>query len=135
MIGIVLAGHGGFCDGIRDAAEMIMGPQERVAVVPLGPAENLDVYREKLEGAHTEVDSGEGVLILVDLFGGSPSNVAAYLLGSNTEVVTGVSLPMLLEVLSSRESPLSQVVDTAVTAAQTGTIRLADRIRAAGGGS
>ena len=133
MIGIVLAGHGGFCDGIRDAAEMIMGPQEHLAVVPLGPAENLDLYREKLEQARTEVDSGDGVLVLVDLFGGSPSNVAAYLLGPSTEVVTGVSLPMLLEVLSARELPLSQVVDTAVAAAQVGTIRLADRIRAGGG--
>jgi PTS system mannose-specific IIA component len=133
VIGIVLAGHGGFCDGIRDAAEMIMGPQEHLAVVPLGPAENLDLYREKLEQARTEVDSGDGVLVLVDLFGGSPSNVAAYLLGPSTEVVTGVSLPMLLEVLSARELPLSQVVDTAVAAAQVGTIRLADRIRAGGG--
>ena len=133
MIGIVLAGHGGFCDGIRDAAEMIMGPQERMAVVPLGPAENLDLYREKLEQARTEVDAGDGVLVLVDLFGGSPSNVAAYLLGPTTEVVSGVSLPMLLEVLSVRDSALSQVVETAVAAAQTGTIRLADRIRAGGG--
>jgi PTS system mannose-specific IIA component len=133
VIGIVLAGHGGFCDGIRDAAEMIMGPQDSLAVVPLGPAENLDLYREKLEQARTEVDSGDGVLVLVDLFGGSPSNVAAYLLGQGTEVVTGVSLPMLLEVLSARESPLSQVVDTAMSAAQVGTIRLADRIRAGGG--
>jgi PTS system mannose-specific IIA component len=133
VIGIVLAGHGSFCEGIRDAAEMIMGPQEQVAVVPLGPAENLDLYRKKLEDARTEVDSGDGVLVLADLFGGSPSNVAAYLLGPNTEVVTGASLPMLLEVLGARESPLTDVIETAVSAAQVGTIRLADRIRTGGG--
>lgn len=133
MIGIVLAGHGSFCEGLRDAAQMIMGPQEQLALVPLGPAENLDEYREKLERARDEVDSGDGVLVLVDLFGGSPSNVAAYLLGPTTEVVTGVSLPMLLEVLSARTSALADVVDTAVATAQMGTIRLADRIRAGGG--
>ncbi len=133
MIGIVLAGHGGFCEGLRDAAQMIMGSQEDLAVVPLSPAENLDEYREKLQSARDEVDSGDGVLVLVDLFGGSPSNVAAYLLGPTTEVVTGVSLPMLLEVLSARTGSLSDVVTTALATAQLGTIRLADRIGAGGG--
>jgi mannose PTS system EIIA component len=133
VIGIVLAGHGGFCEGLRDAAQMIMGPQEQLALVPLGPAENLDEYREKLQRARDEVDSGEGVLVFVDLFGGSPSNVAAYLLGPTTEVVTGVSLPMLLEVLSARTSALADVVNTAVATAQPATIRLADRIGAGGG--
>jgi PTS system mannose-specific IIA component len=133
VIGIVLAGHGGFCEGLLDAAQMIMGPQEHLAVVPLGPAENLDEYREKLQRARDEVDSGDGVLVFVDLFGGSPSNVAAYLLGPSTEVVTGVSLPMLLEVLSARTSSLTDVVNTAVATAQLGTIRLADRIGAGGG--
>lgn len=133
MIGIVVAGHGGFCDGLRDAAEMIMGPQEQLAMVPMGPAENLDEYKEKLQRARDQVDSGDGVLLLVDLFGGSPSNVSAYLLGESTEAVTGVSLPMLLEVLSSRgDAKLGDVVDTAMGAAQMGTIRLADRIKAGG---
>jgi PTS system mannose-specific IIA component len=132
VIGIVLAGHGGFCEGLLDAAQMIMGPQEHLAVVPMGPAENLDEYREKLERACKDVDSGGGVLVFVDLFGGSPSNVAAYVLGPSTEVVTGVSLPMLLEVLSARTGPLADVVNTALATAQLGTIRLADRIGAGG---
>jgi mannose PTS system EIIA component len=134
VIGIVVAGHGRFCDGLRDAAEMIMGPQEQLAVVPMGPAENLDQYKDKLRRARDEVDSGDGVLLLVDLFGGSPSNVSCYLLGPSTEAVTGVSLPMFLEVLSSREgASLADAVKTAMASAEIGTIRLADRIKAGGG--
>lgn len=133
MIGIVLAGHGGFCEGLRHAAEMIMGSQEQVALVPLGPAENLDEYRERLRAARDDVDSGQGVLILVDLFGGSPSTVSAYLQGPDTEVVTGASLPMLLEALSAREGEkLSELVETATTAGRDAVMRLADRIGSGG---
>lgn len=133
MIGVAIAGHGSFAAGLRDAAEMIMGPQEQLALVDLRPAENLDEYRERLERAVREVDSGEGTLVLVDLFGGSPSNVSAYLLGPKAEVVTGVSLPMLIEVLAARDvSDLPGLVQTALGAGREGLVRLGDRLAMGG---
>jgi mannose/fructose/sorbose-specific phosphotransferase system IIA component len=133
MIGIVVAGHGSFGDGLRDGAQMIMGPQEQLAIVELRPAENLDVYRDRLQQAVKEVESGEGVLVIVDLFGGSPSNVSAYLVGETVEVVAGASLPMLIEVLSARDdADLGELVKTALSAGQQGLVRLADKL---GGGA
>lgn len=129
VIGIVLAGHGGIAGGLRDAAEMILGPQQQLAVVPLRPAENLDEYRDRLAAAVAEVDAGDGALILADLFGGSPCNTAAYVLGPRTEVVAGVSLPMLLEVLAARQGAvLADLVRIALAAGQEAPVRLADRL-------
>jgi PTS system mannose-specific IIA component len=131
VTGIVLAGHGGLVDGFRDAAEMIMGPQEQLALVALGKAENMDVYQDKLRSAVGQVDSGEGTIIFVDLFGGSPSNAAAYLAREGTEVITGLSLPMLLEVLGARTyKSTPELVDTAMAAAQQGAVRLSTLLKA-----
>lgn len=129
-VGLVLASHGPLAQGLREAAEMIAGPQDAVAVVALSPAENLDEYQEKLRAAVEQVDRGNGALILVDLFGGSPGNTAAYLLGPNVEAVTGVNLAMLLEVLGQRGSQaLDVLAGTAVAAARDGAIRLAEALR------
>ncbi|HYF92246.1 MAG TPA: PTS sugar transporter subunit IIA [Symbiobacteriaceae bacterium] len=117
-VGLVLASHATLAQGLRAAAEMIAGPQEHLAVVPLGPAENLDEYRAKLEAAAREVDTGRGVLVLVDLFGGSPGNTAAYLVSDQVEVVGGASLPMLLEVLMARAAASPD--ELAVLAARAG---------------
>lgn len=81
-----------------------MGQQERLVAVPLTIEATLDDYRRALDEAVVMVDQGDGVLIMTDLFGGSPCNVAAHLLDRHVEVVTGVNLPMLLEVLGNRQS-------------------------------
>jgi PTS system mannose-specific IIA component len=131
VTGLVLAGHGTLVDGLRDAAEMIMGPQDQLALVPLGKAENMDVYRDKLESAVREVDRGDGAIVLVDLFGGSPSNAAAYLAREGTEVITGLSLPMLLEVLAVRSDKSTlELVETAMTAGQQAVVRLTALLKA-----
>lgn len=129
MIGLVLVSHGPLADGFRQAAEMIMGPQPALAVLGLEPAQDMDRFRTDLEGAIHGVDQGEGVLVLADLFGGSPANTAAYVLGAGVEVLCGCSLPMLIEALGARgEGDLAAVASAARQAATEGAIRLADML-------
>lgn len=104
IIGIVITGHGAFPEGLLNAATMIMGEQEKVKAVGLQPAEGPEDLKQKLKEAVAEVDEGDGVLVLADLFGGTPANVSAYLLQSEREieVLTGINLPLLLEILNLR---------------------------------
>lgn len=129
MIGIVLISHGPFASGLLQAAEMIMGPQEALAVLELAPAQEMEQFRAAMEAVAARVERGRGVLVLADLFGGSPANTAAYLLGPGVEVVCGASLPMLLEVLASREEQgLGALAKTAVQAGSAGALRLAEML-------
>ncbi|MCP4604382.1 MAG: PTS sugar transporter subunit IIA [Proteobacteria bacterium] len=103
MIGIVICCHGKMGDGMRDAAEMIVGPQEQLAVVSVNPGSSGNEILEKLSNVFKEVDSGDGVLLLTDLFGGTPTNIGCTLLGeAKVEVVTGFNLPLLVKALTSR---------------------------------
>lgn len=127
MIGIVLVSHGPLAAGLRQAAEMIMGAQDAVAALTLEPAQDMDRFRADLEQAVQALDSGQGVLILADLFGGSPANTAAYVMGPAVEVVCGASLPMLLEVLGARpDADLAAVTATALRAGREAPVRMAE---------
>jgi len=127
LVGIVITSHGTLAEGLRAAAQMILGQQEAVQTVGLGPAEDLDEFLTKLRQAAAEVNRDSGVLVLADLFGGSPCNTAAYLVQEGMEVVTGANLPMLLEALSQREerNP-KELAEAVIAAAREGTRRLAD---------
>jgi len=108
---------------------MIMGPQAALAVLGLEPAQDMDRFCEDLRGLVRQVDGGRGVLVLADLFGGSPANTAAYVLGPTVEVVCGASLPMLIEVLTFRaESDLAGLVQTALQAGAAAPLRMADML-------
>jgi mannose/fructose/sorbose-specific phosphotransferase system IIA component len=97
---------------------MIMGPTEQLLSVPLLPGEAPEGFGAKLSAALAGI-AGQDTLVLIDLFGGTPYNVAARLvLSGNCECVTGANLPMLLEVLSARED--SSLEELAATAAQAG---------------
>jgi len=103
MINIVLVSHGELGDALIRAAEMIAGPAERLFSVPLLPGESPEGFGEKLDAALREI-AGEETLVLIDLFGGTPYNVAArQVLKENVECVTGANLPMLLELVMSRD--------------------------------
>jgi mannose PTS system EIIA component len=129
LIGIVLISHGPLADGLRQAAEMIMGPQEALAVLGLEPAQDMDKFQADLSRLVREVDQGHGVLVLADLFGGSPANTAAYVMGPSVEVVCGASLPMLIEVFTFRaESDLAGLVQTALQAGAAAPLRMADML-------
>lgn len=106
MVGIIIISHGKLAEGLKDAIEMIMGPQTQFKTLGLFPEDNPDDFRDAIKTLIKEIDDGKGVLIFADLFGGSPANAAAYLISlrfQGIEMVTGVNLPMLLEIMNLRQ--------------------------------
>jgi PTS system mannose-specific IIA component len=125
LIGVVLVSHGPLAEGLKGAAEMIVGPQERFLAIGMDPAADVDRLRAQIEAAAAEANDGVGTLVLVDLMGGSPANASAYLATSGTPVICGASLPMLLEVLTSREHmSLEELTETALQAGKDGVVNL-----------
>lgn len=104
MVGIVIVTHGKLGEGLLDAVSLIAGPQEQIEKVMLLEGDSVELLKDKILEAVKKVDSGNGVMIFVDMFGASPSNAAAYLINENVEIVTGVNLPMILEIINLRES-------------------------------
>jgi PTS system mannose-specific IIA component len=104
MIGIVIVTHGELGTELLHTAEEIVGTFPGVEAVSIQASEQIEKARKKIEAALQRVDDGNGVLILTDLFGGTPSNlVLSYLEAGRLEVVTGVNLPMLMKLPSLRE--------------------------------
>ena len=103
MIGVVIVTHGNLACEFRAALEHVVGPQEQVETISIGPDDDLDGRRTDMLAALDKVDSGEGVVVLTDMFGGSPSNLAISAMERpNVEVVAGVNLPMLVKLASVR---------------------------------
>lgn len=116
MIGLILVTHGGLADEFVHAMEHVVGKQEALATICIGPNDDMAVRREEIANAIREVDSGEGAIILTDLFGGTPSNLAISLLETGRiEVIAGINLPMLIRLAGARKS---MNVTDAVTAAR-----------------
>lgn len=116
MVGLVVVTHGAFAEGLVNAASMIAGETAALKTVALMQTDAVDGLEERVSAALKEVDQGEGVLILVDMLGASPFNVCGRLAAErdDVELVTGVNLPMLLEVSLSRDgASLATVAETA----------------------
>jgi PTS system mannose-specific IIA component len=111
MVGVVVATHGRLAEELIRTAELVCGPLERCKAVSVGGSEVEDA-RAQLAEAIREVDSGEGVLVLTDMFGGTPANLALTFLDERLEVVTGVNLPMLMK-LSTCRTPGADLRDIA----------------------
>ena len=104
MIGLVLVTHGRLAEEFVHALEHIVGRQDMVAAVSIGPEDKMEVRRADIAAAVKSVDSGEGVIILTDMFGGTPSNLAISLLEEGrVEVVAGLNLPMLVKLVRVRK--------------------------------
>lgn len=120
MIALIISTHGKFSEELVKSSEMIFGSQTNVGVVTFKPGEGTDNLIEKYNNLiDNELDCKDGVLFMVDLFGGSPFNAASVLAlkNHNMEIVSGVNLPMLLEVFGSRDfSSLSELVSIAQNA-------------------
>ncbi|MFZ4381014.1 MAG: PTS sugar transporter subunit IIA [Sandarakinorhabdus sp.] len=115
MIGLVLVTHGGLAVEFRAAMEHVVGPQAGVAAICIAADDDMEVRRADIADAVTACNSGHGVIILTDMFGGTPSNLAISLLGPQVEVIAGVNLPMLIKLASVRKTG---TVAAAVQAAQ-----------------
>jgi PTS system mannose-specific IIA component len=125
VIGLVIVSHGPLAEGLKSAAEMIVGPQTQMRAVGMGAAANVDQLRAEIESAVAEVGGPLASLVLVDLMGGSPANASAYLALSGTPVVCGVNLPMLLEVLVARaDLTPSQLAECALAAGKDSVLDL-----------
>ena len=104
MIGLVLVTHGRLAEEFAAALEHVVGPQTQVATVSIGPDDDMEQRRNDVLTKIAEVDSGAGVIILTDMFGGTPSNLSiSFLDNTNVEVVAGVNLPMLIKLASVRQ--------------------------------
>ncbi|MGC9022820.1 MAG: PTS sugar transporter subunit IIA, partial [Dissulfurimicrobium sp.] len=103
MIGVVVAAHGQLARELLDTAVFIVGKAEQIQAVSIDPERDVDELKSEIRKAIKDVDSGEGVLILTDMFGGTPSNITlAFLEENKIEVVTGANLPMLINLCQSR---------------------------------
>ena len=117
MIGMILVTHGRLAEHFIDAMEHVVGKQDGVATICIGPNDDMEQRRADIADAIREVDEGQGAIILTDLFGGTPSNLAISLLDpGHVEVIAGINLPMLIRLAGARKS--MNVVE-AVNAAQT----------------
>lgn len=115
MIGLVLVTHGHLADEFIAATEHVVGQQTHIAAICIAADDDMEVRRADIAAAIARVDSGKGVIMLTDMFGGTPSNLAISLLRPGTEVIAGINLPMLVKLASVRKT--MNVAD-AVEAAQ-----------------
>lgn len=116
MIGLVLVTHGRLAEEFRSALEHVVGPQSAIETIAIGPDDRMENRRIDIADAVTRVNSGSGVIILTDMFGGTPSNLAISLLEiGKVEVVAGLNLPMLVKLARIRKD---YGLDKAATAAQ-----------------
>lgn len=117
MIGLILVTHGRLADQFVEAMEHVVGKQTGIETVCIGPNDDMEKRRADIAAAIEAVNVGSGVVILTDLFGGTPSNLAISLLErGNVEVIAGINLPMLIRLAGARKS---MGVVEAVEAAQT----------------
>lgn len=112
VIGLVLVTHGNLALEFRSALEHVVGPQAQLELVAIQPDDNVDNRRHDILAAVSSVDTGDGVIVVTDMFGGTPSNLALTVLDSGrTEVLAGMNLPMLIKLAKIRaDVPLSQAV-------------------------
>jgi PTS system mannose-specific IIA component len=115
MIGLVIVTHGGLATEFRSALEHIVGVQKQIETVAIGPEDDMSARREEILAAVKRNDTGEGVIVLTDMFGGTPSNLAISVMDvSNVEVLAGINLPILVKLASLRtEVPLAEAVSRA----------------------
>jgi len=131
MIGMVLVTHGRLALEFRAALEHVVGPQSQIETITIGPDDDMDQSRRDIVDALNRVDTGDGVVVLTDMFGSTPSNLALSVMnGGKTEVVAGINLPMLIKLASVRQDcDLDQAVVQAQDAGRK-YINVASRVLA-----
>jgi PTS system mannose-specific IIA component len=117
MIGMVVVTHGRLAEEFIAAMEHVVGPQTALQAISIGPDDDMERRRQDILEAVDQVDEGDGVILLTDMFGGTPSNLAISIMESiKVEVIAGINLPMLIKLASVRATETT--MEDAVTAAQ-----------------
>jgi PTS system mannose-specific IIA component len=105
MIGLVLVTHGRLAEEFRNAVEHVVGPQRQLETVSIGAEDDMEQRRDDIQAAIRRADSGKGVVVVTDMFGGTPSNLAISVMDTgHVEVVAGMNLPMLIKLSSVRKN-------------------------------
>lgn len=118
MVGIVIATHGDLARELLETTRFIVGEVENIVALTIDPSEQVDRLKSSIARAVQQVDQGQGVLILTDMFGGTPSNIAlTFLEKGKVDIVTGVNLPMLIRLTQCRanDEDLEKVTEQVVT--------------------
>jgi mannose PTS system EIIA component len=120
MFGIVIVTHGKLAEAFVAVTEHVVGPQAQMLAIGIEPDDDAEKARERILKAMKEVDSGDGIAILTDMFGGTPSNLAISVMrGEGVEVVAGVNLPMMIKLATARvKVPMAEAVNQAQDAAR-----------------
>ncbi|TVM18327.1 PTS sugar transporter subunit IIA [Oceanidesulfovibrio indonesiensis] len=135
VTGVVVVTHAGYGASLIEAAEFILGKQSHCAFVSVDGTRAVEDTRNEIQEAVAQCDTGNGVIILTDMFGGTPTNLSLSLLGAqHLEVVTGVNLPMLLKVLGSRSKAPSDLAIDAKAAGSQGIVVAGEILRSKVGG-
>lgn len=119
MIGLVIVTHGKLAQELRNATEHVVGPQDFMETVCIGPDDDMERRRDDIRAAIKRVSGDHGAILLTDMFGGTPSNLAISMLNRDkVEVVAGVNLPMLIKLSEARQT--ADLVEAAKTAKEAG---------------
>lgn len=112
MIGMVLVTHGNLANEFIAAMQHVVGPQQQIAPVCIGPEDDMEIRRAEIMKKVEQVNDGSGVILLTDMFGGTPSNLAISIMDrAPVEIIAGVNLPMLIKLASLRkDKPLKEAV-------------------------
>ena len=131
MVGLVIVTHGNLAEEFIRVAEMIIGKLEGMKAVSIAATDNVDEAINRVKKAAAEVEFGAGILILTDMFGGTPSNIGlSFLNNENTEVVTGLNLPMILKYYHHREDkPLRELAALVCDSGQKSIINASEMLR------
>lgn len=123
-IGIIIVAHGGYGTAVLSTAESILGPQEDCVSISVDAAHDVEDAMRRLRDAVARLDRGDGVIMLTDMFGGTPTNLAlSFLEKHKAEIITGVNLPMLLKVIEARsDMPLAELAAQADEAGKAGIV-------------
>ena len=117
MIGLVIVAHGSLARSLLEATEHVVGPLENAHAVAIEANDDLHARQAEINRLVEESDSGEGVVLITDMFGGTPSNLAfGAITGPGVEVICGANLPLLVKLAKMRERPLDQAVRAALDA-------------------
>jgi len=130
VTGVIVVTHTDYGERLLAAAQLILGPQSGCKSIPVDVTSNVEETVRAIRSAIQENDTGNGVLILTDMFGGTPTNLSLSLLGTaHIEVITGVNLPMLLKVLGSRSTPPGDLAREAKKAGVQGIVVAGEVLR------
>ena len=119
MIGLILVTHGALAEEFVQAMQHVVGRQSDIMAICIGPNDDMEKRRKEIADAIRRVDSGKGVIVLTDLFGGTPSNLAISLMqAGRVEVIAGINLPMLIRLAKARDT--MSVRDATIAARDAG---------------